>query len=94
MYIYAVILTEPDMAAWERVREGWPGEHLILTDRIAFVREQAVTTTHDVADKVGMNREGNVNGFVLDTAYIAGWTSSRLSEWMDKISDRSRRQSM
>ena len=85
MDVYAVILTEPDMAAWGRVREGWPAAHLILTDRIAFVGDQAVTTTRDVADRLGMNREGAVNGFVLDAAYIAGWTDSRLSEWLAKI---------
>ena len=82
---YAVILTQPSASAWQIVAERWPNDFLYLTDQIAFVCARDITTTHDIAKALGMNQDGQVDGFVLNAELIAGWTDGRLAEWLVNI---------
>ena len=87
MTVYAIVLNDPNEYAWEQVRETWPDhQHYILTDRIAFVVTEGVTLTTDIASTVGMNKEHQVTGFILDADSRAGWNDRGFVEWLRKVS--------
>ena len=86
MSIYAIVLTEPDAAAWARVKETWKEEHHFFTDRIAFVSAKKGTTTLEISEIVGMGSKEKVRGIVLEADAIAGWAPSSLGEWIEKNS--------
>ena len=84
MTVFAVILNDPNDAAWQRVKE-WE-LHFILTDRIAFVATEDMTLTHEIAATIGMNRDGGVIGLVIESTNRSGWNNSALNEWLGKVS--------
>ena len=87
MSIYAIVLTDPDEGAWAAIREEWSDAHILLTDRIALIKAGPSTTTADISQRVGMNREKGVTGLVLDATYRSGFAESRLIEWLAKFDD-------
>ena len=87
MSAYAIILNTPNANVQHLVQETWPNDHIILTDRIAFVAVRPATTTQEIADKLGMNQEGKMRGLVFDATYIAGWNDGQLSEWLRNVGD-------
>jgi len=85
--VYAVILNEPNEAAWQKVKAKWPDRtNFILTDRIAFIATEELTITNDVAEAVGVSKEGGISGVVFDASRLAGWNDSGLVEWLGKVS--------
>ena len=86
MSVFAIVLNEPSQTAWAAVKENWPGTHFILTDRIAFVApDENIVLTSEIAEKVGMNDDKNVLGFVMKSAANAGFNKSGLWEWMRAV---------
>lgn len=87
MHLFAIILNEPNADAWDNVEKIWPGiQHHIVNDHTALIAIPEQTLTRDIADAVGMNKEGAVLGFVIDAASRAGYSSSAVVEWMKKMS--------
>lgn len=88
MTVYAVFLNEPDEDAWAAVREGWPrGRNFILTDNLAFVapEEGIVTTTGEIAEKVGIRGEQERLGIVFEWNTHTGFNRSDLWEWFRQV---------
>lgn len=72
MSVYAVSLNQPDEAAWKALRDAWPGRHFILTDRMAFVAPEGITTTAQIAEAVGIGGESDLLGLVLEVSAPLG----------------------
>ena len=86
MTIYAIVLNEPDEAAWERVKSGWPDRHYIVTGHLAFVAPEEVILTEGITEELGMDDEGNVTGVVIEAASYSGFNKPGLWEWARKFS--------
>ena len=89
MSIYLVTLNEDSTDEWATLKNMWPERHYILTNRIAFVAPPGLSLTEDVSEKLGMNDEGDVTGFVIEWgSHCTGYNRKALWEWMRKISSR------
>ena len=86
MSIYLVALTQPNDDAWSRLKDAWPNDHYILTNRLALVGPGRKVLTEDVCTKVGIDDHGKVAGFVAEIDYnaINGWTRQAFWEWLRK----------
>ena len=84
MSIYAILLNEPNEAAWEKVREKWAAHH-VLDDRLAFVSAENAMTA-DVARDVGIG-SGGALGIVVQMDFYAGHTTGDFIEWLSKHRD-------
>ena len=84
MSTYAVYLNEPDAQAWDAIKTTWPGRYFILTDHLAFVAPEGITTTAAVAEIVGIGEERKVAGIVFDWMAHNGFNRSDLWEWLRK----------
>jgi len=85
MTIYAVFLNSPDEAAWQVLGEKWPDRHFILTDHMAFVAPEGITTTAQIMNAVGMGLEKGLLGVVFELAECNGLNSGDLWEWLRKF---------
>ena len=85
MSVYAVSLNQADEAAWETLRKEWPERHFILTDRLAFVAPEGITTTAQISEAVGIGGESNLLGLVLEVSAHSGFNKSDLWEWLRKV---------
>ena len=86
MTIYAIVLNEPNEAAWRQVKSEWPDRHYIVTDHLAFVASEEVILTEGIAEALGMDDEGNVTGVVIEAASYSGFNKPGLWEWARKFS--------
>ena len=83
MNLYAIVLNEPSEDAWEKIKAEWPEHHYLLTDRIAFLAvDNGSITTGKIGSLLGMNKEDDVTGFVMQSAAVNGWNRADLWEWM------------
>lgn len=55
MTIFLVVLVEPDENAWERISEKWPERHHIISNTLAFVAPEGISTAKSVRDAVGID---------------------------------------
>ena len=86
MTVYAVFLNEPDKTVWAAVAEQWPnGRHFILTDNMAFVAPEGITTTEQVADAIGIGEGHEVLGIVFEWTAHKGFNRNSLWEWLRKV---------
>lgn len=90
MSVYLIVLNEPSKPTWEKVKENWPGseQHLILTDRIAFIAPPPIALTQEIANTLGISSEGKVIGLVIEANNKAGYNNSSLIEWLGKVEKR------
>ena len=86
MSIYAVFLNEPNEEAWARLRKHWKKRQYVLTDRLAFVAPEEATLTEEIANEIGMNKEEQITGIVIESSEHFGFNSRSLWEWMRKFS--------
>ena len=86
MSIYAVFLNDPDDEAWARVNEHWNGRQYILSDHLAFVAPEETTLTEEIANTIGINKDGGVVGIVIESSGHFGFNNPGLWEWMRKFS--------
>ncbi len=84
MALYAIILNGPSDHAWTKVRETWPA-HLIFDDRVAFISVDNALTS-EISKEIGMGREEEISGIVIQMDYYSGHTSASLVEWIRKNS--------
>lgn len=88
MNLYAIVLNEPNEQSWAKLKEEWPEQHYVLTERIAFlVAGNGSTTTRSIGDQLGMNNEKAVTGIVVHSAAINGWNRADLWEWVRNVSE-------
>lgn len=86
MSVFAIVLVEQTQDEWASVKEHWPDRHYILSKRIAFVApENGTVLTGEIADKVGMNKEEQITGFVMKSAANSGFANAGLWEWMKVV---------
>jgi len=87
MTVYAVFLNDADETARQALQEKWPhGRHFILTDHMAFVAPEGITTTAQIAQAVGIGSgEREVLGIVFEWAAHNGFNRSDLWEWLRKV---------
>ncbi|MCY4357497.1 MAG: hypothetical protein OXD01_08255 [Gammaproteobacteria bacterium] len=89
MNTYAVFLNESNVACWQNIRERWSnGRHFILTDHLAFVASEDITTTAEVSEKVGIDKkEGSIEtlGVVFEVGAYNGFNKGDLWEWLGKV---------
>ncbi len=83
--IYAVVLHEADEAAWQSLRQEWPGRHFILTDHLAFVAPEGTTTTTHIAESSGIGDERGLLGVVLEVSAQTGFHRNDLWEWLRMV---------
>ena len=67
--LYMITLVEPSDKAWNSVREAWPKEHKLVSDTLAFVALDGISTPGEVCDRIGIHfdddTESEVTGLVL-----------------------------
>ena len=85
MSVYTIILDTPNDAAWQAIRENWPGRNYVHNDRVAFVAPEDIVLTSDIAQKVGIY-EGDAWGIVVEIEHYAGYADRALIEWLHKFS--------
>lgn len=85
MTIYAIVLNEPDEAAWQQVKDHWPDRHYIVSGCLAFVAPEALILTEEIAKTIGMDSQGNVTGVVIEAASYSGFNKPGLWEWARKF---------
>ena len=54
MSSYTVFLNGPNEGAWNAIKTTWPRRHFILTDNLAFVAPEGISTTSDAAEVVSI----------------------------------------
>ena len=59
--------------------------HFILTDNMAFVAPQRITTTAEVCAEAGIGVEGAIAGLVFEWGMHHGFNRSELWEWMRNV---------
>ena len=84
MSLYAIVLNEPDEAAWEKIREAWPAYH-IFDNRLAFISADDALTA-DVSRDTGIGSE-SAKGIVIQMDCFSGHTAGPLVEWTSKHRD-------
>ncbi|MCY4218030.1 MAG: hypothetical protein OXE56_01990 [Gammaproteobacteria bacterium] len=85
MNICVVFLNKPNAGCWQNVSDNWPnGHHFILTDHMAFVASENITTTAEISDKVGIGENGAL-GIVFDLGAYNGYNRGELWEWINKV---------
>lgn len=85
MTVYAVFLNEADEAAWQALREKWPGRHFILTDHMAFVAPEGLTLTAEIAEAVEFGEASERRGIIFELTEHNGYNRSDLWEWLRKV---------
>lgn len=85
MSVYAILLQTPQQSMWTKVQEKWPDRHYIMNDIVAFVSPSGISTSHGVADMLGINSQEKEIGLVVEvTASHRGYVSGNLVEWLAK----------
>ena len=85
MSIYLIVLNDPDPGTWEAVKAKWGDDHRFLTDRIAFVAPEKTVLTREIADTLGMNKEGGIRGIIVEMENFSGFNSADAVEWVRKF---------
>ncbi len=87
MSTYAIILSrESSTYAWDKIKESWESSHYILSDRVAFiVSEDPKITTRKISDTIGMDKNQQINGVVLQVSHFNGYETVDLWEWLAKF---------
>lgn len=80
MNTYAVHLDKPNDEAWNAIRMEWPNRSFFLTDHLAFVAPEGITTTAEMAETVGTGGERQVSGIVFDRTSHNGFNRGDLRE--------------
>ena len=52
--LYLVALTEPSLDAWRAIREQFPNRNQTVSDTLAFVAPDGVSTPSTVKDQIGI----------------------------------------
>ena len=85
MDTYAIILNDPSTFAWQAIRDAWPERHFLLTERVALVAPEGITLVDDIAERVGIGKEQEILGIVIELGNYTGFNRSALWEWMRKV---------
>ena len=85
MSVYAVFLNEANDEAWRTLRKGWPERHYILTDHMAFVAPEGITTTAQISETAGIGGDSSLLGIVLEVSAHSGFNRGELWEWLRKV---------
>lgn len=84
MSVYQSAIHEQSAAVWERLKTTWPSRHHLVTDTLAFVASEGITTAVDVAKKVGMTDAEDVMGFVVEMDDYSGRSWEDAVRWLEK----------
>ena len=84
MAIFVIVLDRPDDDAWAAIETKWRKNRYIHSATVALIAADGKTLTGDIAEKIGLNDEGAVAGFVVQMDYFAGRTSAAMVEWVSK----------
>ena len=84
MSVYLIAIHEQSAAVWERLKTTWPSRHHLVTDTLAFVAPEGITTAVDVAKKVGMTDAEDVMGFVVEMNDYSGRSWEDAVRWLEK----------
>ena len=87
MDIYAIFLNEANAECWDKIREEWAnGRHYILTDNLAFVASDGISTTVEVGKKIGITGDAeSALGLVFEVGAYNGFNKGDLWEWLRKM---------
>lgn len=85
MSTYGVYLNEPNEEVWNAVKTNWPRRHYILTDTLAFVAPEGISTTAQVGESVGIGspKKKQIAGMVFEVARIFGNNKKDMWEWLE-----------
>lgn len=83
--LYLVVLTTKNETVWKNLESKYKGHHYLLTDTIAFLLAEGVSTASQIREDVGINR-GIATGIVtqLRTHEYAGLIPITAIEWIKK----------
>lgn len=73
MSTYLIALVDPNSAAWQLLREKWPDQHHVLSDRLAFVSPSDTSTPDDVEEAIGLEVGPNApSGIIIEMTGTRG----------------------
>lgn len=84
MSIYLIALHEQSTDVQARLKTTWPSRHHFVTDTLAFVAPEGITTAVDVAKEVGMTDAEDVMGFVVAMDDYSGRSWEDAVRWLEK----------
>jgi len=70
------------------LQDQWPnGRSYVLTDNLAFVAPEGITTTEQISNAIGIGRRGDeeVLGIVFEWSAHNGYNRNALWEWLGKV---------
>lgn len=86
MAIYAVLLKEPNKAAWDQLAEKYPAPYF-LDSTTALVAPKSTVLTSDIARVAGIGEEDDVLGIVCEITSHNGYHYQDLWEWFRKVDE-------
>lgn len=84
MSVYLIALHEQSTDVQARLKTTWPSRHHFVTDTLAFVAPEGITTAVDVAKEVGMTDAEDVMGFVVAMDDYSGRSWEDAVRWLEK----------
>ena len=85
MAVYAVFLNNADEIAWKSLRELWPSRHYILSENMAFVSPEDLSTTSEISNSLDIGEQRSVQGIVFEIAAYTGFNRGDLWEWLGNV---------
>ena len=87
MSLYMVIVDQTRDDVWEAVKTGWPDDHRIHNDLVAFIKAEN-TLTEEIAQAIGLaGVSTDASGIVVQLDYFSGRMKSATVEWVQKNRD-------
>ena len=84
MSVYLIVAHEQSAAVWERLKTTWLSRRHPVTDTLAFVVPEGITTAVDLAKKVGITDAEDVMGFMVEMDDYSGRGWEDAVRWLEK----------
>lgn len=85
MTTYIIALTDKNPAVWEAIGAKWPNHSHIISDTLAMVSAEGVSTPEKIKEDVGIAvGEGGQTGVVVrfDKESVSGVLSTTAVDWL------------
>lgn len=85
MTTYCIALTDKNPAVWEAIDAKWPNHSLFISDTLAVISAEGVSTPNKIKEDVGIAvGEGGQTGLVIrfDNESVSGVLSTTAVDWL------------
>ena len=83
MNVYLITLQEKNEGVWKKIETAWPKRCHFVTDTLAFVAPEGITVPEEISEEIGMDKEEDVLGFVVQMDAYVGHSFVSTINWID-----------